>query len=128
MDRCEPAKTTKPRNDVVTLPATTTEPTLEQALDYLLAQARRHDRQWVQPLRRIQQLIGCGRHEDAHARWMRLLQPVRGSLHEFFVYCADLDQMRKLNEDIDAARQRIGLLLTEAVAQAQPALAAIDGD
>lgn len=82
-------------------------------LEQLLGQARRHDRQWVQPLKRIQHLLVQQNYGQAHAEWLHLLQPMRGSFHEFFVYCADLDQMRELNRHLDEARQQINILLTQ---------------
>jgi hypothetical protein len=81
--------------------------TLQDCLQELIDQTNRQDRQWVQPLRRIQRYIEQGKVIEATQTWQSLLRPMRGSFHEFFICCDDLDQMRLVNIRIDHLRDRI---------------------
>jgi hypothetical protein len=81
--------------------------TLQGCLLELIEQANRQDRQWVQPLRRIVRLLDQDQPTDAQHAWQSLLRPMRGSFHEFFICCHDLDQMREVNMRIDQLRDRV---------------------
>lgn len=81
--------------------------TLQDCLQELIDQTNRQDRQWVQPLRRIQRHIELGQFIEARQTWQALLRPMRGSFHEFFICCDDLDQMRLVNIRIDRLRDRL---------------------
>ncbi|MEC7121271.1 MAG: hypothetical protein VXW65_15400 [Pseudomonadota bacterium] len=87
------------------------EASVEVYLQLLITEVSKQNRQWVKPLRRIQRLYLAGQHLEAQQLWQSLLRPMHGSLHEFFVYCEDLDQMREVNARIDGIRERISSLL-----------------
>ena len=94
-------------------------------LEQLIQQGRRHDRQWVHALKRIQYWVGLRDYASAQTAWRQLLQPVRGSFHEFFIYCADLDQMRELNRQLDDARQELSLALEQLCSGPDPRISAV---
>jgi hypothetical protein len=79
----------------------------------LIEQATRQDRQWVQPLRRVCRLLDQQQWSEAQQAWQSLLRPMRGSFHEFFVYCDNLDQMRQINMRLDQLRDRITMELAQ---------------
>jgi hypothetical protein len=89
--------------------------TLQDCLQELIDQTNRQNRQWVQPLRRIQYDIEQGELVKAKHAWQALLRPMRGSFHEFFICCDDLDQMRLVNIRIDRLRERVSNELNQKI-------------
>jgi hypothetical protein len=94
--------------------------TLQGCLLELIHQASRQDRQWVQPLRRIVRLLDQERLSEAQRAWQALLRPMRGSFHEFFICCDNLDHMRDINTRIDHLRDRVTLDLDHQVSVQTP--------
>jgi hypothetical protein len=94
--------------------------TLQGCLLELIEQASRQDRQWVQPLRRVSRLLDQEQRSEAQQAWQSLLRPMRGSFHEFFIYCDDLDHMRQINMRLDQLRDRITIELDQLASMQTP--------